>query len=50
MFIRRPQNVVGAGNGNVKKTSMFIKQNKNFTSASRGLAISSSSLFNYDLK
>ena len=32
------------------KNSRFIKQNKNFTSASRGLAISSSSLFNYDLK
>ena len=33
-----------------QKNSMFIKQNKNFTSASRGLAISSSPLFNYDLK
>ena len=28
MFIRRPQNVVGAGNGNVKKTVCLLSKTK----------------------
>ena len=49
MFIRRPQNATAKAMG-TSKNSRFIKQSKNFTSASRGLAIFSLSLFNYDLK